>query len=116
MALYLASYPDHLMRNDPVKSCTEYFQDFQQYLADAIGNAGIPKADHLIRLISTTILLLSLQKWSMPSAAALYSYEGYHEMVILSIIFSREAAEGNFIGYPSLSQQLQGEYDALSSS
>ena len=36
MALFLAANPRNLLRNRPVKSCTEYFADFQHYLRRAL--------------------------------------------------------------------------------
>lgn len=36
MALMMAANPENLMRNEPVKSCTEYFIDFQTFLREAL--------------------------------------------------------------------------------
>jgi hypothetical protein len=36
MALLLSSHTNNLLRHNPIKSCTEYFQDFQLFLREAL--------------------------------------------------------------------------------
>lgn len=36
IALYLAANPKNLLRNDPLKSCSEYFADFQLFFREAL--------------------------------------------------------------------------------
>lgn len=36
MALLMSSHPSNLLKNDPIKCCSEYFIDFQQFLNEAL--------------------------------------------------------------------------------
>jgi hypothetical protein len=43
MALFLAGQPRNLLRNNPSKSCTEYFSDFQKFLGEALRSRDYQK-------------------------------------------------------------------------
>lgn len=60
MALFLASNPRNLIRNNPVKSCTRYFRDFQYYFRQALNSLDFHRLSsrdpHRVGALSDSIL------------------------------------------------------------
>lgn len=92
MALMLSSHPNNLLRHDPVKSCTQYFFDFQNFLREALHTrtyqkwaAYPPKPDTLASELFIFLQVLGNAIYS--------SLSGLDDMISIIHILLTEAIE-----------------------
>lgn len=116
MAIFLAANPRNLLRNSPVKSCSEYFGDFQHYLRRALTSREYRKKlayqgrkmDHLDRCM--------IRLCHMFCRALYMRSQGHLEALpVLDKLLKAEAREQgikNFAKMPLL-EQIQTSHDLM---
>lgn len=94
MALMLSSHTENLSRNNPIKTCTEYFVDFQVFLRSALNTRTYQKWI-AYPPNETSVLALDLLDIMHTVCRALYSsMKGMNEMISIIHILIQDAQQG----------------------
>lgn len=121
VALILCSYPKNLMKNSPVKNCTDYFKDFQDSLRVALNCSEYQRLIAYPPKKSNTFAQILLETIHSLCSAFFTSFQGYQEMGVplQGLIqeagqhISREHLDASVVGSCWWSH-IAGKYFALS--
>lgn len=91
MALLLSSHSNNLSRNNPVKNCKEYFEDFQVFLRDAMRTRSYQKWIAYPPKSTNTLALDLLDLIHAISGAIYNDLKGLEEMVSIIHVLIQDA-------------------------
>lgn len=120
MALILSSHTQNLIRNDPIKNCSEYFRDFQKFLREALNCREYQKLIAYPPRSANKLAICLLETVHAMCRGMFIHLKGYHEMMpIIHELFSdsevrSESKTENIESIGPLWSLLTKEYEEMS--
>jgi len=113
MALMLAGNKANLLRNNPLKSCSEYFYDFQQFMKEALSNREYQKmlvyppeaSNDLAHMLLETVYAICFSLYT--------SMQGYQEITHVIHQLLKEANQEQFLEHVEAAKSAKSIWSAL---